>query len=67
MKGGRNLSKPSLGGGRSHGNCGNNGAEARLQGMYKGQWLRVWQVLRVLEKVYLERKARASLQKGLTS
>lgn len=28
--------------------------------------LLVWQVLRVLEKVYLETKARASLQKGLT-
>lgn len=60
MKAGWNLSESKFGGSAS---CG---TEAGFQGIFKGQWVHVQQMLRVLEKVYLERKGRADLQKGLT-
>lgn len=63
MKGGWNLSKLNFGGYESPDNCGNERCWTGLQGLIKGQWVHVWQVLRVLEKIHLERKTRANLLK----
>ena len=41
MKGGWNLGESNFGGGESCGNCGNRGAEAGFQSIFKGQWIPV--------------------------
>lgn len=67
MKGGRNLGESNFGGGESCGNCGNRGAEAGFQGVFKGQWVPVHRVLtEFLKRCIWKKKARANLQKGLT-